>query len=320
MEEFKTLAEKIIDGDADIRDCDINHDFDDEDAGKLLAAGVVRPDDFSEPRAAELIIEGVLDFDARPFKEFSSYQQLRLLAGSAITGEEFRARANLADYDAGDWVELVAECPEFAADAPWEKMRTEARPGEWFTLLARRPEFADRADWERICRDGFVRDAFRLLKYQPQLYERMLCKDELLEADSNYWVELIIRQPRFAEIYPVETLDEIDEIELLLLYRPEFARRIPWDDDNPPVRLVVVNDAAPYRGHYDEVRGLLRSALLLPDWAAGERTDLVTEERETFAGIYDRRSAKRMMAEFRRGAKAARLPLTIRMEKLENGD
>ena len=320
MEEFKTLAEKIIDGDADIRDYDVNHDFDDEELEALLEAGEIRPDDLSEPRAAELIIEGVLSFDARPFEEFSPYQQLRLLAGGAVTPEEFRARANLADYDAGDWVGLVAECPEFAVDAPWEKMRAEARPGEWFALLARRPEFADNADWERICRDGFVSDAFKLLKYQPQLYERMLCKDELLDADSAYWVELIIRQPRFADIYPVESLDEIDEVELLLLYRPELARRIPWDDDNPPVRLVVVNDAAPYRGHYDEVRNLLRASLLLPDWAAGERTDLVTEERETFAGIYDRRSARRMMAEFRRGTKAAKLPLSIRMERLENGD
>ena len=171
-------------------------------------------------------------------------------------------------------------------------------------------------------RCGIGTDRWRsdYVTFQPQLYERMLCKDELLDADSAYWVELIIRQPRFADIYPVESLDEIDEVELLLLYRPELARRIPWDDDNPPVRLVVVNDAAPYRGRCDEVRNLLRASLLLPDWAAGERTDLVTEERETFAGIYDRRSARRMMAEFRRGTKAAKLPLSIRMEALENGD
>ena len=319
MEETKTLAEKIIDGDADIRDYDLNCDFDDEEAGKLLEAGVVRPDDFSEPRAAELIIEGILDFDARPFEEFPPWEQRHLLAGGALTVEEFRARADLAEYDGGDWLTLVAECPEFAARAPWEKMRAEARPTEWFAFLARRPEFADNADWERICRDGLVSDAFRMLKEQPQLYERMLCKDELLEADSKYWVELIIRQPGFAEIYPVETLDEVDEIELLLLYRPELARRIPWDADNPPVKLVVVNGSAPCRGRCAEVRKLLRESLLLPDWAAGGRADLVTEERETFVGIYDRRSAKRMAAEFRRGAKAARLPLEIRMEKLEDG-
>lgn len=252
--------------------------------------------------------------------KFSPYQQLQLLAGNALTAEEFRRRANLADYDAGDWVELVAECPEFAADAPWEKMRAEARPGEWFALLARRPEFADKADWERICRDGFVSDAFKLLKYQPQLYERMLCKDELLDADSAYWVELIIRQPRFAEIYPVETLDEVDEVELLLLYRPELARRIPWQPENPPVKLVIVNDSAPYYGHRNEVRELLLATLHYTRRAAETQTDRVTENRETFAGIFDRVSARRMAAEFREKAKAAQLPLAIRMEALGDGD
>ena len=318
-EDLRTPAEKIIAGDADIGDYDVNRDFDDDEAGKLLDAGLARPEDFSEPRAAELIIEGVLNFDARPFEEFSPYQQLRLLAGNAITAEEFRKRADLAGYDAGDWLALVAECPKFAADAPWEKLRAEATPRDWFAALARRPEFADRADWAYLSREGFARDVFKLLKAQPDLYDRLLCKDELMEADSRYWVELIIRQPRFAEVYPVETLDEVDEVELLLLYRPELARRIPWEADNPPVKLVVVNAAAPYRGRYDEVRQLLRSALYFPGWAAGERTDCVTEERETFAGIFDTRSAKRMAAEFRREAKAAQLPLTIRLEELNNG-
>ena len=316
-DDAKTLVEQVLDGDIDIAECDVN-DFDDDAAGKLLNAGLVRPEDFSEPRAAELIIEGVLSFDTRPFEEFQPYQQLRLLAGGAVTAEEFRKRANLADYDAGDWLTLVKECPDFAAEAPWPEMRAGANASDWFELLSHRPEFADKADWERICRDGLVRDVFKLLKRQPQLYDRLLCKNELLAADSRYWVELIIRQPRFSDIYPVETLDEIDEVELLLLYRPELARRIPWEADNPPVKLVVVNASAPYYGHYDEVRELLRTALFLPDWAASERTGVVTEERETFAGIYDTRSAERMTDEFRRGAEAARLPLEIRMEALDD--
>lgn len=314
-DDSRTLVEQVLDGDADIADCDVN-DFDDDAARKLLDAGLVRPEDFSEPRSAELIIEGVLSFDTRPFEEFSPYQQLRLLAGGAVTAEEFRKRANLDDYDADDWLTLVAECPEFAALAPWEKLRAEATPREWFAALARRPDFADQADWERICRDGFVRDVFKMLKRQPQLYDRLLCKDELLEADSMYWVELIIRQPRFADIYPVETLDEVDEVELLLLYRPELARRIPWEADNPPVKLVVVNDSAPYYGHYREICDVLRTAFLFPAWAADLRADDVEGKPETFAGIFDTRSAERMAEEFRRRVEAAHLPLTVRMEEL----
>ena len=317
MEEFKTPAEKIIDGDIDIADCDVN-DFDDDEAGKLLDAGLVRPEDFSEPRAAELIIEGVLSFDARPFEEFPPYQQLRLLAGNAITTEEFRKRAVLDDYDADDWLELVAERPEFAARAPWEKLRNGAHTGNWFRLLARRPEFADKADWTNLSREGFARDVFALLEAQPDLYDRLLCRDELLEADSRYWVELIIRQPRFADIYPVETLDEIDEIELLLLYRPELARRIPWEADNPPVRLVVVNTSAPYCGRCGDICEVLRSAFLYPVRAVVPLAGDVDEKPETFVGIFDTHSAERMTEEFRRRVEAAQLPLEIRMEALDD--
>ena len=314
-EDAKTLIEQVLDGDVDIADCDVN-DFDDDAAGKLLDAGFVRPEDFSEPRAAELIIEGVLSFDTRPFEEFSPYQQLRLLAGNAITTEEFRKRAVLDDYDADDWLELVAERPEFAARAPWEKLRNGAHTSNWFKLLARRPEFADQADWTYLSREGFARDVFALLEAQPDFYDRLLCRDELLEADSRYWVELIIRQPRFADIYPVETLDEIDEVELLLLYRPELARRIPWEADNPPVRLVVVNTSAPYYGRCGDICEVLRSAFLYPVRAVVPLAGDVEEKPETFVGIFDTRSAERMTEEFRQRAQAAHLPLTIRAEEL----
>ncbi len=173
-EDLRTRIEKVLNGDVDIADCDINNDFDDEEAGKLLDAGLVRPEDFSEPRAAELIIEGVLSFDARPFEEFSPYQQLRLLAGNAVSAEEFRKRANLDDYDADDWLALVAERPEFAARAPWEKLRNGANTGGWFKLLARRPEFADKADWTYLSREGLARNVFELLEAQPDLYDRLL--------------------------------------------------------------------------------------------------------------------------------------------------
>ena len=45
-----------------------------------------------------------------------------------------------------------------------------------------------------------------------------------------------------------------------------------------------------------------------------------TLTEKIIVGIYDRRSARRMMAEFRRRAKEARPPLEIRMEALENGE
>ncbi len=116
----------------------------------------------------------------------------------------------------------------------------------------------------------------------------------------------------------METLDEVDEVELLLLYRPELARRIPWETDNPPVRLVVVNDSAPYYGHYGEICEVLRTAFLFPARAADLRADDVEENPETFVGIFDTRSAERMAEEFRHRVEAAQLPLGIRMEALDD--
>jgi len=318
MEDWKTLAEKVVDGDVDIRDCDINNDFEDHEVEMLLKKKFVRPGDFSESRAVELINSGVLSFAERPFAEFPPWEQIRLLAGGAISDEDFRKQAQFRDFRGSDWLDLVDARPEFAAQVPWDDVRRDARPRDWMAFLGERPEFADEADWEHLCREGFVSDAFRLLKKQPQLYRRFLCKDELLAADSGFWVDLIIARPEFAEVYPVETLDEVDEVEELLLYRPELARRIPWDPDDPPVKLFVVNAAAPYRGRYDDICEIMHQSFLYRNWStAANRADLVTEEKETFAGIFNTRSAKLMAEKFRQEAAKAKLPFSIRMEALD---
>lgn len=319
MEDSRTPAEKVIDGDVDIRDCDLNNDFEDYEVKMLLEKKLVRPDDFSESRAAELIIAGVLTFADISFAEFPPWEQVRLLAGGAIPEEEFRKQARLSDYRGSDWLELVVARPAFAAEVPWSDVRRDARPRDWFAFLGEHPEFADKADWERICRDGSLRDAFKLLGKQPQLYDRFPCKDELLEADSAFWVELIIARPEFADVYPVGTLDEVDEVEELLLYRPELAPRIPWQEDNPPVKVFVVNSAAPLYGHCGDIRRILQESFFYRPYVAGDRADLVTENAETFAGIYDTRSAHKMAAAFRQAVAAAELPLKIRMEALDLG-
>ena len=315
-EDSRSLAEKVIDGDVDIRDCDLDHDFEDCEVKMLLEKKLVRPGDFWDWRAAELIIAGVLSFSDIPFAEFPVSEQLMLLEGGAISEEEFRKQVNLDDFRRYR-LDLVAACPAFAADVPWDEVRRDADPHDWFAFLGEHPEFADKADWKRICRDGLVRDVFAMLRKQPRLYEKLLFKDELTAADSRHWVDLIIAHPEFAEVYPVETLDEVDEVEELLLYRPELARRIPWQEDDPPVKVFVVNSAAPLYGHYDEIRKILQESFLYRPHVAGGRTDLVTENAETFAGIFDTCSARLMARNFRRAVREAKLPLAVRMEALD---
>jgi len=315
--DLRTLAEKVIDGDVDIRDCDLDHDFEDYEVKMLLEKKLVRPADFWDWRAAELIIAGVLSFADIPFAEFPVDEQLDLLEGGAISEAEFRKQVRLDDFR-HSWLRLVAVCPAFAADIPWDEVRRDADPHDWFAFLGRHPEFADKADWERICRDGYLSDAFDMLKKQPQLYEKLLFKDELMAADSRYWVDLIIARPEFADVYPVENLDEVDEVGELLLYRPELARRITWQEDNPPVKLFVLNSAAPFYGHYGEIRNILQESFFYPTHVAGDRTDLVTENAETFAGIFSTRSAQLMARYFRKAVREAKLPLAIRMEALDH--
>jgi len=80
-----------------------------------------------------------------------------------------------------------------------------------------------------------------MLAKQPALFAYCPDKEKLLDADSALWVELLIKQPGFAEIYPMKDLDKVDEVEHLLRHRPELTGRLSWDKDNPPVKLFIAN-------------------------------------------------------------------------------
>ena len=137
-----TDCEKILAGTAKIEDFDLDTDFECEELGRLLEAGVITPREISLWRASDLIIDQIVDYSTVPFEDFSPDEQIRQLFYHAIAPEEFAKRVDLDWYDADEWLELLALMPEFADRAPWETLRGEGSDKKWEELLKASPEFA----------------------------------------------------------------------------------------------------------------------------------------------------------------------------------
>ena len=138
-----TDCEKILAGQANVNDYDVDTDFECEELAQLLEAGVITPRDVSHWRASDMIIDRVADYSTFPFEDFSPYEQTRQLLYEAVTPEEFVKRADLDVYDADEWLELLKLLPELADRAPWETLRMAGSAESWEALLKVRPEFAE---------------------------------------------------------------------------------------------------------------------------------------------------------------------------------
>ena len=165
-----------------------------------------------------------------------------------------------------------------------------------------------------------------MLAKQPALYEFCPDKEKFLEADSALWVELLIKQPGFAEIYPMKELDEVDEVEHLLLHRPELTGMLTWDKDNPPVRLFIANGKPELMTFSPElawfistdmspaIEKILRNVLFYQKRDAERYANIIAHRSETFAGVYSTRTAEAIVKNFQETIAELGIPLTIRME------
>ena len=326
MEEERTILEKILDGEANLGDYDLDSDFDHEEICRLLEGGIIEPRDLSAGRASDMILDGSLSYDEYPFENFPPYEQVRQLEQKVLSREDFKAKAELEFYDGDDWLLLLDVWPELDAEAPWKMIRDEARAESWFDFLATHPEFAEKADWKRIFEAGKTQKYFDMLAKQPALFAYCPDKKNVLEADSALWVELLIQQPGFAEIYPMKDLDEVDEVEHLLLHRPELTGMLNWDQDNPPVKLFIANENpermtfSPERAWFistkmSPVIGKILSEVLFYNQEDAERyANIIAHSAETFAGVYSTRTAEAIVKNFQAAVEKNALPLTIRME------
>jgi len=326
MEEERTIMEKIFAGEANLGDYDLDSDFDHEELLALMEAGIIGAGDLSDGRASDMIIDSSLSYDEYPFEKFSHYEQVRQLEQEVISREDFKAQAELEDYDGDDWLQLLDVWPELESEAPWEMIRDEAHAERWFDFLTSRPEYAEKADWKRIFEAGKTREYFNMLAKQPALFAYCPDQKKILEADSALWVELLIKQPGFAEIYPVKDLDEVDEVEHLLRHRPELAERLSWDKDNPPVRLFIANGKPELMTFSPEqawfisteispaIEKILREVLYYQKQDAERYANIIAHRVETFAGVYSSRTAEEIVKNFQTAVGGTGLPLTIRME------
>lgn len=328
MEEERSILEKILDGEANLGDYDLDSDFDHEEICKLLEAGIIGPRDLSDGRASDMILDGSLSYDEYPFENFTHYEQVRQLEQAVISREDFKAKAELEYYDGDDWLLLLDVWPELDAEAPWDMIRDEARAESWFDLLASHPEYADKADWKRIFEAGKTKKYFDMLAKQPALFAYCPDKKKLLETDSALWVELLIDQPDFAKIYPMKDLDEVDEVEHLLLHRPELTGMLTWDEDNPPVKLFITNTKPDLMEFSPELawffstemspvlQKILKEELFYQKRDAERYANLIAHSSESFAGVYSTRTAEVIVRNFQTEVSKNNLPLSIRMEAI----
>jgi len=328
MEDERTMTERILAGEANLSDYDLDSDFDDDELLALMDGGLIVPRDISDWRASDMVISGLLSYDEYPFERFGNYEKVRQLEQKTIGKEEFKAKAGLEYFDGDDWLALLGVWPEMDAEAPWKMIRNEARADQWFDFLSIRPECAKKADWKRIFEQGKPEEYFKMLAKQPALYEFCPDKEKLLEADSAYWAELIIRQPEFAKIYPMKELDEVDEVEHLLLHRPELTGMLTWDEDNPPVKLFISNskpepvtfspESAWFIGTEISpiLEKILQKVLFFGNSDAARYANIIGHTAETFSGVYSTRTAEAIVKNFQEAAVENNLPLAIRMEAI----
>ena len=328
-----TELEKLFAGITRISDYNIDMDFDNDEITQLLEADIIKAADIGISRASDLLIDGVIDYEQYPFEKFSAYEQIRQLQYCAIEPAEFLEKADLDTFDSDEWLYLLEVLPRIAEKAPWEELRKNGSVKSWMELLKSRPEFAKSADWETLAEKGKLEDFFDSARTVPELYEHFTNKEQMLQADSVLWVKLLARRPELAEFYPLENLDEVDEVEFLLLHQPQLVDRISWDKENPPVKLYIINPTPEIlteinpamawfitAGISEKLQNILKNVLFYNSDDASCQANIIGHNAETFAGIYSRQTAEHIMQEFDQAVVENQLDLQIRKEEIGYGD
>ena len=326
-----TECKQILAGRSDIRNYDIDNDFDNKEIEQLLKNGIISSRDIGMLKASDLIIDGVLDSNTYSLTDFPPYEQIRQLENGAVSPEDFLRQTELKTFDANDWLYLLQVLPGLSKSAPWEKLQAEGPVSSWMELLARCPEYAQYADWKKLAEKGTPEDFFKLLEQTPELYRHFANKPELLAANSRRWAELIAVRPEMTEVYPPENFSRQEDVQFLLLHQPQMLNKIKWNEDTPPVSLHIINakpeileEIRPEIAWFlssdisDALRPILEKVLCYGKVDARRQANTIGHTPETFAGIYSTRSAETIISDFRKAAAAANLPLTIKMEEFRH--
>ena len=142
---------------------------------------------------------------------------------------------------------------------------------------------------------------------------------------------MIAVRPEITEVYSPENISRPEDVRFLLLRRPEMLDKIKWNEDTPPVSLHITNSKPdnlegirPELAWFvsseisDALRPVLERILSYGEVDARRQANVIGHNTETFAGIYSAGNAETIIAEFRKAAAAANLPLTIKMEEIHH--
>lgn len=118
----------------------------------------------------------------------------------------------------------------------------------------------------------------------------------------TYWIDAIINNPALAKLYPLEEMNDKEEIKRLLRHRPELVKRIKFQQDDPPVKVHLATAKEKLRDQDgDETEHMSR---ILEDVFAFDRDDALDFaislhwQKETFTGIYPKETARKIYLDF----------------------
>lgn len=129
----------------------------------------------SEECLAYAIMDQDIEFDIKPFKEFSPYYQAMMRNNAGVGLEQFDREAEIEKFDARAVFELLSGDDDYEDRVNWELVNHTAKASEFLQFLSRQPWYADKADWHMINVQADAEDWLDFLESQPTLLGR--CRD-----------------------------------------------------------------------------------------------------------------------------------------------
>jgi len=156
----------------------------------FIKAIEAEPEKYSEEYLADLIMDGDLEFDVRPFKDFSPYYQVLMRHKNGVSLEQFDEEAEIEKFDAKAAFELLSGTSEYDDRINWDLVNKTARASEWLEFLAKFPQYADKADWQMINLHAREDEWLQLLKQQPAFLARYKDPVSFYTCFPDEWEEI----------------------------------------------------------------------------------------------------------------------------------
>ena len=166
------------------------------------------PEFYSEEFLADLIIDGELEFDSKPFNTFSPYYQALMLNHGGVGIDTFEAEAEIENFDAQAVFELLSCDDTYADRVNWDLVNKTAAAPEFFRFLASNPQYAGKADWKMLNIHGSTDDWMLFLSRHPEFLEKLENHERIYQYEPERWKIILANSgiscgSHFAVIAPI---------------------------------------------------------------------------------------------------------------------